>query len=375
MLYRKAVNSSRLAFFIAGLALASWAPLIPLTKERLNLEEGGIGTVLLAFGLGSLLMMPISGSLAARFGCRTIFTLMFFCMLLTLPCLAMLHVLPLLMIALFFFGGAIGAMDVVINIHAVTLEKNLDKPIMSSMHALFSLGGLVGAGSISLLLNFGFSALFCVLVVIIFLSTLMLITYSGMMNIAEKDDTPFFVLPKGKVIFLGAFCCIAFLIEGAMLDWSGILLSTQHHLATNQTGIGYTLFAVTMTCGRFMGDTIMKKLGGKKVFLVSSLATILGLCLLILSTQLWITALAFLVIGLGISNFAPLLFTAAGQQTDMSDSTAIAAVATLGYAGILLGPALIGGIAHVSSIYGAFASIALVFILLTIMFISLKIKI
>lgn len=375
MLYQKATQSTRQAFFIAGFALASWAPLIPLTKQRLNLEEGRIGTVLLAFGLGSLLMMPLSGSLAARYGARKVFCYAFISILLTLPALTMISSFPLLMLVLFLFGAGIGAMDVVVNIHAVHVEKHLKRPIMSGMHALFSLGGLIGAGTVSLLLSLNLIPILCIFLVMVLLGIVMLRTQTGLLKIIEKDDAPLFVLPQGKVIFLGIFCCIAYLVEGSMLDWSGILLNIQYHLPLNQAGLGYTAFAITMTIGRFLGDFTIKRLGEKNVFFGSSLATLIGLILLVSSTQLWGAILAFLIIGLGISNLAPLLFTASGQQEKMSDTAAVAAVSTMGYTGILLGPALIGGLAHMSSISTAFMVIGTLFLLLTISAFIFKIKI
>ncbi|CAO97944.1 MFS transporter [Erwinia tasmaniensis] len=360
----KPIAATRKAFFIAGFSLASWAPLIPLTKERLQVDNGMMGIIMLAFGLGSLLMMPLSGMLAARFGCRRIFTLALLLVLATLPALVTLDTVVPLALALFIFGAGIGAMDVVVSIHAVIVEKYAQKPIMSGFHALFSLGGIAGAAAVSLLLSWGVPPFKVVMMVIALLGSIMLLAWSGLMDEKQRRDTPFFVLPKGSVLLLGLLCCVAYVMEGSMLDWSGILLISQHNVDVRQAGLGYTLFAITMTVGRLLGDRVIKTFGAKRIFIGSALLATSGFIVLIVSNALFITALAFLLIGLGVANIAPMLFTASGQQKDMPDALAVAAVSSLGYSGILMGPAVIGFVAHLSSLIGAFIFVTLLSIIL-----------
>ncbi|HGJ5899417.1 MFS transporter [Arsenophonus apicola] len=353
------IIATRKAFFIAGFSLASWAPLIPLAKQRLQVENGTMGAILLAFGLGSLLMMPLSGMLAARFGCRRIFTLATILVLVTLPALVSIETVLPLAITLFLFGAGIGAMDVVVNIHAVITEKQAQKPIMSGFHALFSLGGFAGAGIVSLLLTFGATPLQVIILVILFISLLMISTWNGLTNYTTANDTPFFVLPKGSVIILGLLCCIAYIMEGSMLDWSGILLLSQQNIAPNHAGLGYTLFAIMMTFGRIFGDKAISQWGAQRVFINGSFMAVFGFAILVANGPLWTLAIAFMLIGLGLSNIAPMLFTVSGKQTAMPEALAVAAVSTLGYSGILLGPALIGGIAHMFTLPVAFICVTL----------------
>ncbi|WP_084007865.1 MFS transporter [Erwinia piriflorinigrans] len=363
-LINKPIAATRKAFFMAGFSLASWAPLIPLTKERLQLDNGMMGAILLAFGFGSLLMMPLSGMLAARFGCRRIFTLALLLVLATLPALVTLNSVVSLALALFLFGAGIGAMDVVVSIHAVITEKYAQKPIMSGFHALFSLGGIAGAAAVSLLLSWEIPPLKVVMMVIALLGFIMLLTWPGMMDEAERRDTPFFVWPKGTVLLLGLLCCIAYVMEGSMLDWSGILLTSQHNVDVRQAGLGYTLFAITMTLGRLLGDRAIARFGAKRIFMASAMLATSGFIVLITSQALFITALAFLLIGLGVANIAPMLFTASGLQKEMPDALAVAAVSSLGYSGILMGPAIIGFVAHFTTLIGAFIFVTLLSIIL-----------
>ncbi|MFD0706325.1 MFS transporter [Photorhabdus akhurstii] len=358
-LVKQPIMATRAAFFIAGFSLASWAPLIPLAKERLQLDNGAMGLLMLAFGIGSFIMMPIAGMLAARFGCRKIFTLCALIVLVMLPGLSVLPTPLTLACVLFVFGAGIGAMDVVVNIHAVMVEKMAQRPIMSGFHALFSLGGIAGAGSVSALLSLGISPLQVMVMAVLLIILLLLAVWGGLLNEAEAGDTPFFAVPHGIVILLGFLCFVAYIMEGSMLDWSGILLTSVHNISSHQAGIGYTLFAIAMTSGRFMGDKIITLYGHQRVFISSALLATSGFILIYSASTAMILGLSFLMIGAGLSNIAPMLFTASGQQKIMPDSLAVAAVSTMGYSGILLGPAIIGGLAHIVTLHGAFACIAL----------------
>ncbi|MCW7548807.1 MFS transporter [Photorhabdus sp. APURE] len=358
-LVKQPIMATRAAFFIAGFSLASWAPLIPLAKERLQLDNGAMGLLMLAFGIGSFIMMPMAGMLAARFGCRQIFTLCALIVLVMLPGLSILPTPLTLACALFIFGAGIGAMDVVVNIHAVMVEKMARRPIMSGFHALFSLGGIAGAGSVSALLSVGISPLQVMAMAVLLIILLLLPVWNGLLNEAEAGNTPFFAVPHGIVILLGFLCFVAYIMEGSMLDWSGILLTSVHNISSHQAGIGYTLFAIAMTSGRFLGDKIIALYGHRRVFISSALLATSGFILIYSASTAIMLGLSFLMIGAGLSNIAPMLFTASGQQKIMPDSLAVAAVSTMGYSGILLGPALIGGLAHIVTLHGAFACIAL----------------
>ncbi|MCC8365684.1 MFS transporter [Xenorhabdus sp. PB61.4] len=358
-LIKQPVMATRFSFFIAGFSMASWAPLIPLVKERLSLDDGAMGLLMLAFGIGSFIMMPIAGMLSARVGCRKVFILFTLLAILMLPGLSILPTPLTLACVLFLFGAGIGAMDVSANIHAVNIEKRVQQPVMSGFHALFSLGGIAGAGSVSLLLLMGISPFLVMIAVTLFTILLLLPVWNGLLDEAEAGDTPFFSVPRGIVILIGFLCFVVYLMEGSMLDWSGILLSSVHNMASHQAGLGYTLFAITMTSGRFFGDKIIAAYGYRRVFLGSAILATSGFVLIYLASGVITLAVAFMMIGAGLSNLAPMFFTASGRQKVMPDALAVSAVSTMGYSGILLGPAIIGGLAHQITLHGAFACIAM----------------
>jgi predicted MFS family arabinose efflux permease len=142
-------SSTRWAFFIAGFAMAAWAPLVPFAKARAGLSEGSLGLLLLCLGVGSLLTMPLAGALASRFGCRRVIVAAAAVVCLALPLLAVFASWPLLAITLALFGAALGCMDCTINLQAVMVEKNSDRPLMSGFHGLFSVGCIAGAAGVS----------------------------------------------------------------------------------------------------------------------------------------------------------------------------------------------------------------------------------
>lgn len=348
--------STRIAFFVAGLAMAAWAPLVPYAKTRLGIDEGTLGLLLLALGAGSLVTMPVTGAIAGRYGCRRVILFASAAICATLPLLAHLSSLPAMALTLFVFGAAIGTIDVAMNIQAVIVEKASGRALMSGFHGFFSVGGIAGAALISTLLWLQAAPLAAALIVAALL-VLLLVLSGGRGLLRYGDDShggSMFVLPHGVVILLGALCFIVFLAEGAMLDWSALLLVSQRGVDARVAGAGYAVFALAMTIGRFNGDRIVHTLGTRPVLAASGLCAAAGFALAALPPSTVATLIGFALIGIGASNIVPILFTAAGRQRTMSSGAAISAISTLGYAGIFTGPAAIGWVAKASSLPAAF---------------------
>lgn len=361
--------ATRAVFLVAGLAMAAWAPLVPFAKARVGVEDGALGLLLLCLGLGSIVAMPITGILASRFGCRAVIVASALAVAAVLPFLALVDTVPALAITLILFGASVGTIDVAMNIQAVMVEKDSGRNMMSGFHGLFSLGGIVGAGGVSLLLAVGVAPLAATLAISALLLVLLVLSFSGLLPYGNRESgfTPLFVLPRGIVIFIGLLCFLVFLGEGAILDWSALFLITAHLVDPAQAGFGYTLFAVAMTVGRLAGDRIVKSLGGMTVVVGGGLIAATGFLLAVFAPTQALAFAGFLLVGIGASNIVPVLFTAAGRQTRMPASLAIAAITTLGYAGILAGPAAIGFVAQHWSLGTAFVLVAggLIFVALS----------
>ena len=351
-------HSTRLLFLLAGFSAAAWASLVPVAKAATGVNEGQLGLVLLCLGIGSLLAMPVSGVVSTRHGCRKVLMVCGVALCACLPLLASVQNVFTLAAALFFFGAMIGIFDCVMNIQAVIVERDSKRPLMSGFHGFFSLGGLLGATTTSAIMDLGVSP-FATVSGIALAGVLLLMTIRRhILPYGNPAEGPPFALPRGEVLFLGMLCMTVFLVEGSMMDWSAVMLTENHGMPVAQAGYGFAAFSLTMTFGRLTGDRIVARVGRRSVVTVGGLLAMGGILLATL-VPLWQAALlGYAMVGLGCSNIVPVLFTAVGRQTSMPQSVAVPAMSTLGYAGVLAGPAAIGFIAHRSSLPMAFLLVA-----------------
>ncbi len=336
--------STRLLFLIVGIANATWAPLVPLVKDRAGLDAAGLGLLLLTFGVGSILAMPSAGAAAARLGFRPVLLAGTLAIGLALPVLALASGLVPLTGALLLFGAGMGAVDCVMNLQAVAVERAAGRPMMSGFHGLYSLGCILGALLASVLMGTGLGAGWSVLILVAGIVALFAAAWPGILPAGGTGGSggPAFALPRGPVLVLGLLCFVVFLTEGSALDWSAVFLIQQRGLDPAWAALGYASFSVTMTAGRLGGDAIVARLGRRPVVILGGLLAAAGLALSVVILA-WEAALAgYALVGAGCANIVPVLFTAAGRQTAMPARVAVPAVTTLGYAGVLAGPALIG---------------------------------
>jgi predicted MFS family arabinose efflux permease len=350
--------STRIAFFIAGFGMAAWAPLVPYAKARLGIGAGTLGLLLLCVGGGLLSTAPFAGQLTARFGCRRMIWLASLGLCACLPLLARAATPPLLALGLLIFGGSLSLLDIAMNIQAVIVERASARPLMSGFHGLFSAGGITGAAGVSLLLWAGITPLPAVICVVLVILGLLLAFARHLLPYGSTGITPLFVRPRGLVLLIGLLCFILFLAEGAMLDWSAVFLATVRHVEPSRAGLGYAVFSVAMTSGRLNGDRLVRRIGARPTLALGPLCAALGLVLAVLVPWPAASFLSFGLVGLGAANAVPVLYSAIGRQKAMPANLAISTVATLGYTGILAGPALIGFIAHATSLEGAFLLLA-----------------
>ena len=351
-------HSTRLLFLLAGFSAAAWASLVPVAKASTGVNEGQLGLVLLCLGIGSLLAMPVSGVVSTRHGCRKVLMVCGVALCACLPLLASVQNVFTLAAALFFFGAMIGTFDCVMNIQAVIVERDSKRPLMSGFHGFYSLGGLLGAATTSTIMDLGVSPFATVSAIALAGVLLLMGIRRHVLPYGNPAEGPPFALPRGEVLFLGMLCMTVFLVEGSMMDWSAVMLTENHGMPVAQAGYGFAAFSLTMTFGRLTGDRIVARVGRRSVVTVGGLLAMGGILLATL-VPLWQAALlGYAMVGLGCSNIVPVLFTAVGRQTSMPQSVAVPAMSTLGYAGVLAGPAAIGFIAHHSSLPMAFLLVA-----------------
>lgn len=357
------VHAARAFFFIGGFGTATWAPLVPLLRERLMVGDDVLGMLLLCIGVGSLLTMPLSGALAMRLGCRRVVmtaAVLFAAILLLVSCVDALSLaVPIVLI----FGAVMGCIDVVVNIVAVLVEKGIGRRIMSGMHAFWSLGGFVGAGLygvwVGLLGLTPFQSTAIAAGLILLLTAVFgrhLIPYGG-------GGGALLALPRGIIVFVGMTAFIAFLSEGAVMDWGGVYLTTVRGMDLALAGTGYSVFSAAMLTMRFLGDRVVQRIGALPVAVGGALLAFGGILLVMFAPVDALLYVGFFAIGIGSANIVPVFFSLMGRQNVMPVSAAVSAVSTMGYLGILAGPAAIGFVSSLTTLQTAFAMLAALSIL------------
>jgi len=361
--------ATRTIFFVTGMAVGLWGVLVPYAQLRTHSEAGTLGLLLLCLGAGSLLAMLGSGKFIGRFGCRSVIIAAVLVYCLMLPLLATFSDVWLLALSLFIFGMGIGLADVAVNVQGTMVEQAAGKPLMSGFHCLWSVGGIAGAGGGALLLSVGVtpqgSTFYAVALVILGTAY----SWRGLLPFGAHEEHNSQGKPKARpnfrLMLMAAMAMICFMAEGAVLDWGGVFLTREHGLALEHAGGGLAVFAIAMSLMRLTGDAIIGALGRKRVLIIGGILGAAGYLMVVLLPGLILPLCGFALIGIGVANMAPVLITLAGQEKVMPVNMSVAMVATLGYLGILGGPALIGFIAHLSSLYVAFTVVAAALLIIT----------
>lgn len=362
--------ATRAIFFLAGLGMAAWAPLIPFVKARLGIDDGALGLLLFCLAAGSMAIMPFAGYLIAKLGCRAVLLGAGALLCIDLPLLALLDA-PLLMgAALGVFGAVNGIMDVAMNSQAIIVERESGQAKMSGFHGFYSLGGIAGAGGVSLLLLAGLTPAQAIGLIALLIAILLLIVAGDLLahgGIGERrQGGARWALAHGKILFIALLCFFVFLTEGAMLDWSALFLHAERGVAKSQAGIGFTLYAVAVACGRLYGDRLIGAIGRYRTLLLGSLCAAAGVLLTVTVPLASATFGGLMLAGLGIANIVPILFNAVGNQKQVPPGQAFPAVTLVGYLGLLTGPALIGFIANYTTLALAFGCTLLCLLLVSI---------
>lgn len=350
----KARLATRLAFFAAGFSMGCCAPFFPFIKENVNADKSQFGVLLLCLGIGAIIAMPITGILSAKRGSKPMVLLGGLSMVVLLPILVVVNSPIILALILFLFGAALGTLDVAMNVHGVEVEQIEKRSLMSNFHAQFSIGGLVGAALMTIFLSFGMPLLLSSIIASSITFFAMILTIKRLLIVNSVKQSKF-MFPKGVVLLLAIFAAIIFLVEGAVVDWGALLIIDLELTPIKSAGVGYILFSIAMVIARLLGDKIIDIIGEFKVLILGVITTIFGILTILLSTLPLFALCGFMLIGLGVANLVPIFFSAAGRQKIMPAEIAIASVTTTGYAGILLGPVLIGYVAEVTTLSIAFS--------------------
>ena len=345
-------------FFVNGAILASWVPYVPMVKQRLGIGDGLLGVVLLFMAIGALGALPFAGTLVGRLGSRTVSVGagLGLCLSLPLPILAPTPFLVAL--ALLFFGAFNSTLDVAMNAQAVEVEQRRGRALMSSFHAMFSVGGLAGALLSSVIAAAGVGAADHILAAALLGSVAILIARSALIAVAPSPS-PVFVRPTRGLLGLGVLALCALLAEGAIGDWSAVYLMDSRGASQSVAAAGFAAFSLAMAGGRFAGDHVSRWLGAACLLRLSGALAAGGLLLARIVKEPVIAIAGFGLVGLGVANLIPVIFSAAGRAYAVAPGHGLAAVATTGYVGFLAGPPAIGLAAEVAGLPAALGIVAL----------------
>jgi MFS family permease len=343
-------------FFLNGFGFGSWAVRIPAVQEKLDLGEGLLGLALLGIAAGSLVSMPLAGGLVSRLGSRPVVGATGLGFFLALPLLAWSPSLALLVPALAFAGASGGSLDVSMNAHAVAVEKGQGRPIMSSFHAAFSLGGLAGAAVGGAVAAWGVGVAPHLAGVSALSLAAFALAYLRMLPADEdrgESGGPAFARPTRALAGLGVISFCVLLGEGAMADWSAVYLKGTLGTGPGFAAAGFAAFSAAMVAGRLLGDRVTARFGPVVLVRAGAAISAAGLGISLAVAHPAAALVGFACAGLGFSIIFPSALSAAGRTQDSATGPAIAAVATAGYFGFLVGPPSIGFVAEGVGLGGA----------------------
>lgn len=373
------MSSSRLAvkllFFLNGFIHANYFSRLPRIQEQFKVDNGTLGLVLLSASVGALLAMPFTGWMIIRNGSRkvSLFSSYFYCALfLFIPHMPSVAAL---MILFFIIGLSTGMMDVAINAQAVMVEQEMKKPIMTSFHALFSVGMMLGAlcgslfSELQISLSTHFLTIAAVSVIAVFIGRYYLIHDKPL----KKDkDTPAFRLPNAAMVSIGIIAFCSMLGEGAMADWSTNFMENIAHANEGLAPLGLSAFALAMTIGRIFGDSARVKFGDRSLMIVCGLIALTGVTIAIVFIHPFASIAGFFIVGIGLSVIVPIAYSIAGSTKDLPPGVGLAMVTTVGYSGFLFGPPIIGFLADSFTLRYALVLVGILFALMSVLSVRYK---
>lgn len=359
--------SVSLFFFLHGLCFASWGGRIPDIAMKHDLSEGTLGTLLLMLPVGSILSMPLASYLVSSFGSRRVLTIAVPLYASALVLIGLSPDIPLLVASLILFGLISNHVNVSLNTQAIKLESQYQKPIMASLHGLWSLAGFTGAGIGSLMMKYHLVPYehFLFVAVVSYIITFFMCRHLIVDHKREATGNKFsFRLPEKNIAILGLIAFASMFCEGAMFDWSGVYFKNVLKVEGGMVAAGYVAFMSTMAGTRFVADYLKVKLGFKKILLGSGLMVFTGLLLATGFNTVLSCIIGFLLVGAGVSAVVPLTFSESGKVSPTNPSGAVAIISTIGFMGFLIGPPLIGWIAELMSLRFSFFLVAIIGLLM-----------
>lgn len=347
-----------LLFIMLGVVYATWASRIPAVRDALQLDPAELSMVLLCAGIGAVGSFPLAAWLTGHYGARHSAWYAGIGLLITMPCLALAPDMAWLMIAMTSLGLCSGCFDVAVNALGAAAEKQAARSIMSLLHAWFCVGTLSGALIGSAFAGLGLSALSHFGLLALLFAIPLRLCYNALPNDRPEPRTgkKYFSLPHGHLIVLGVIGFCGAIVEGSIADWSGVYMKDWLQATDGIAPLAFAAFAAMMLVTRLIGDRLKEHFNARKVVTAGALIAAGGMFVALIAPTVSLSIIGFALTGVGVATVFPFVFSAAGRH----GSTALAGVATLSYGGGLIGPPVIGFLAHG---FGLHAALSLVGVL------------
>jgi predicted MFS family arabinose efflux permease len=350
-------TAARTLFAALGLGIGAWGAQVPALAQRYALNEAQLSMALLAAAVGAVSCLLVAPKLVMRVGPRR--------------CVKGASSIMCLVIAAVLFGEAwwtIGAImvgfglstalfDVSVNAEANRIEQETGWKLMSSVHAMFSLGSMVGALGCAGLLRLGVApqwqlAGFGLALLPVYLWAAHQLDGPHPDAHADENNSPF-TLPTGPLLWMGMVGALGLVAEGALFDWSALYVKQELQGSAAMGALAFAAFSAAMAYGRLRGDSVRARVAPPRLLLVSGVLAAVGMAIALVGGRPEAALVGFVIVGLGLANIVPVMFAAAGQMEGVPPAQGVAAVSAVGYAGFLFGPPMIGGLARGTSLSAA----------------------
>jgi MFS family permease len=335
-------------FFFCGFIFSCWATRIPVFKDAFDLNEAELGAVLFMLPLGSFIALPFAGWAVDKFGSRLMSVASIILYTVSLYALSWCTSIFALSVLLFIFGFMGDNVNIAMNTQGLDVQHKSEKPILSSFHGLWSVGALVGAlvGGWTLKKQLSTHDHYLMILFPILVITVLTFFYLIPYDDKSEDGRKLLAIPDRALMIIGIICLCCTLCEGAMADWSALYYKEIVNDVSKVSTTGFTAYAFTMAIGRFTGDKLISALRHRKVLILDGILISAGMLLALSTTIPGLVIAGFALVGFGVSTIIPISYSIAGKSETLKPSVALAAVSTIGFTGFLIGPPIIGFIAH-----------------------------
>ncbi|MEY4751274.1 MAG: hypothetical protein RIQ60_3488 [Pseudomonadota bacterium] len=351
----RARRATRKLFATLGVMAGAWGAHVPSIKHTYGLDEGTLAAVLFCAAVGAVCSLFIAGRLIGVLGAKRASLLTGLVLTAALGCALLWPSAPWLMVANLVFGASMSVFDVSINAEGTALEQHSERPLMGNLHGCFSLGAMAGAALVAALLRAGITPALQLVGVALASAAVMFASNPGMLDArpgpaAEGDAPSHFVWPRGLLLVIGLLIFAGMTAEGVMYDWCVLYLKQEVGMPQDQAALGYSAFAGAMAVARFGGDSLRARFSEASLLRNSALLAAAAMSVVLLSASPGVALIGYTLVGAGLAPIVPILFSAASRVPGTTSAAAIAAASSIGYSGFLVGPPLIGAIAHNASL-------------------------